>query len=67
MCKAATDDAEIKEGVKLHNQVFSEFKADITFKWAKMIGYKVWYIDSTYIKYWDDEIFGNKEVKEYKF
>lgn len=67
VCKVAETDEEIKEGVRLHNELYPEFKAKITFRWAKMMGYRVWYIDPNYIKFWNDGLFGSDEYKEYKF
>lgn len=64
-CRVAKTDEEIKEGVHLHNVNFPEFKSRITFKWAKMMGYRVWYIDPTYIKFWNDQLFGIDGSREY--
>lgn len=67
ICRVAKDNEEIKKGVQLHNERFPEFKSCITFKWAKMIGYRVWVIEPSYIKYWDDKLYGGDETEEFNF
>lgn len=67
VCKVADTDENIKEGVEIHNNLYPEFASVITFRWAKMFGYRVWYIDPTYIKFWNDKLFGLEGFREYKF
>ena len=67
ICHLAEDEKEISKGVKLHNQNFPEFKEKITVDWIYNNEWesKVWILKPTYIKYWDDEIYGDKETKEF--
>jgi hypothetical protein len=67
ICHLAENEEEIKTGVKLHNQNFQEFKETITLEWihSNKWGSKVWVLKPTYIKYWDDEIYGDNESEEF--
>lgn len=66
-CTIATDDETIGIGVSLHNKNFPEFKEKITIDWIRTNewGSKVWMIKPNYIKYWDDEIYGDEESEEF--
>jgi uncharacterized protein YhbP (UPF0306 family) len=66
-CKIAENEEEIKMGVKLHNQNFPEFKSKVTVEWIHSNKWesKVWVLKPSYIKYWDDEIYGDRETEEF--
>ena len=67
ICCPAENEEEIAIGVKLHNQNFPEFKERITINWIRTNewGSKVWVLKPTYMKYWDDEIYGDDESEEF--
>jgi len=68
-CRTAENDEEIKKGIELHNQNFPEFAERITPEWIKSLKNKsrVWVIKPTYIKYWDDGLYGQDEFEEFNF
>ena len=68
VCRPAENEEEIITGVKLHNKNFPEFKKRITVNWIHKNewGSKVWVLKPTYMKYWDDEIYGAEESEEFK-
>jgi len=68
-CRIATSDQEIKKGVELHNKYFPGFADTITVDWVKSKDHKshVWVITPNYIKYWDDELYGDEETEEFSF
>ncbi len=67
ICRPAQNEDEIKIGVSLHNLNFPEFKKRITIDWihTNEWGSKIWVLRPTYIKYWDDELYGDKETEEF--
>jgi uncharacterized protein YhbP (UPF0306 family) len=67
VCRIATNDAEIAMGVQLHNQNFPEFTSRITVDWVNTNEYKshVWVIEPSYIKHWNDEVYGDDESEEF--
>ncbi len=69
VCRPAKNEEEIVTGVKLHNQNFPEFRKKITVNWIHTNEWdsKVWVIKPTYMKYWDDEIYGKDESEVFKF
>lgn len=69
ICRLAKNDEEIRIGVRLHNKNFPEFKEKITEEWIRTNEWKsrVWIIEPNYIKYWDDELYGENESKEFHF
>lgn len=69
MCRIAKNDEEIEKGILLHNTNFPEFADRITVEWAKNASnvYKVWVIEPTYIKFWNDELYGDDETEEFTF
>lgn|SRR3989338_4043655 len=69
ICRLAENEKEIATGVQLHNRNFPEFKERITIEWihSNEWGSKVWVLKPTYIKYWDDELYGDKESEEFLF
>ena len=69
VCRSAESEEEIITGVKLHNQSFPEFKEKITVEWIRTNEWesRVWVIEPTYMKFWNDELYGDEEAKEFSF
>lgn len=67
MCRLAKNLAEIAVGIKLLYNKFPDLRAILTVKWIKTNawGSKVWVLTPTYLKYWDDELYGEDESKEF--
>lgn len=62
--------ANLKEstnGIKLLYSKFPDLRNILTTDWIRSNLYKtkVWIIDINYIKYWDDELFGEEESQDY--
>ncbi|PIR03427.1 MAG: hypothetical protein COV60_00425 [Candidatus Magasanikbacteria bacterium CG11_big_fil_rev_8_21_14_0_20_43_7] len=68
-CRVVKNDEEIITGVHLHNLHFPEFADRITVDWIQDPEHQsaVWIIEPTYIKFWNDELFGSDEIKEFTF
>lgn len=66
-CRSAESEEEVAMGVKLHNQNFPEFKEHITIEWIRNNEWAshVWVLKPTYVKYWDDEIYGDDGSEEF--
>lgn len=66
-CMVVSDVNEIAAAVGMHNKEFPEFSSRITPEWIKTneYGSKVWKIKPHFIKYWDDELYGEEESKEF--
>lgn len=64
-----TDEEEIATGVRLHNQNYPEFADKITVEWVHNNEREsgVWVITPTYIKFWNDELYGTDGSKEFTF
>jgi uncharacterized protein YhbP (UPF0306 family) len=62
-----TTDA-IATGVRLHNEQFPVFAERITVEYIASRDNEsaVWKITPTYMKFWNDELFGNNGTKEWK-
>ena len=69
ICRIAEGDEEIKKGVELHNSNFPEFSEEITVDWVKSDKNKshVWIIEPDYMKYWNDELYGDEETDDFSF
>lgn len=69
VCRIATTDNDISQGVMLHNKNYPEFKKRITPQWIKTNEYKsrVWIIKPSFIKFWNDELYGEEETEEFNF
>ncbi|MBI5369930.1 pyridoxamine 5'-phosphate oxidase family protein [Candidatus Uhrbacteria bacterium] len=67
ICRQVNDIAEVSEGLKLLWNKFSDMRDILSPEWiAKNIwGTRLWTIETDYIKYWDDEIYGDDEFAEY--
>ena len=65
----AADEHEIALGVKLHNQNYPEFADRISKDYINdpTNHSKVWVISPTYIKFWNDELYGDDEAAEFHF
>jgi len=68
LCRRANDE-EIQIGVQLHNQNFPEFSEKITVDWIKSADNKsgIWIIEPKFMKYWDDQLYGDEETEEFTF
>ena len=67
VCRPAETEDEIATGVRLHNHNFPEFKKRITVEWIYTNEWnsKVWILEPSYLKYWDDELYGDDESEEF--
>ena len=67
MCRPAKNPAEIVAGIKLLYKKFPDLRSILTIKWIKTNawGSKIWILKPSYMKYWDDEIYGDKESEEF--
>ena len=68
-CRPAKNPAEIAAGIKLLYKNFPDLRDILTVKWimTNAWGSKIWVLKPNYMKYWDDEIYGNNESKEFHF
>ena len=69
VCRVAENAKEIATGVTLIARKFPDLRKTITLKWIRenAWGTKVWVIKPTYMKYWDDALFGDEESQELTF
>ena len=69
VCRPTKNMNEITQGIKLLYKNFPEMRDILTVKWilTNAWGSKVWTLKPTYVKYWDDEIYGDDESKEFHF
>ncbi|MEJ0054007.1 MAG: pyridoxamine 5'-phosphate oxidase family protein [bacterium] len=67
VCRPAKNDEEIAVGVRLHNENFPEFKKKVTTDWIRTNagGSTVWVVEPSYMKYWDDAVYGDDESEEF--
>lgn len=61
--------SEIKTGVGLLYQNFPDLRDILTLKWVSenIWNSRIWVVDLKYVKYWDDEIYGDSESEEFRF
>jgi uncharacterized protein YhbP (UPF0306 family) len=66
-CRPAKNPKEIATGIKLLYKKFPDLRDILTVKWilTNVWGSKIWVLKPTYIKYWDDEIYGDDESEEF--
>ena len=66
-CTMAKNEQGIRKGVELHNQNFPQFAQTLTPEYllTNDKGTKVWVITPKYIKFWNDELYGEKETEEF--
>lgn len=69
ICRIAKSDAEVKKGIALHNKLFPEFAKRLTVDYIKnkKNGSEIWVIEPSFIKYWNDELYGDNGTKEFSF
>ena len=69
VCRLAKNDEEISKGVEIHNDRFPAFAKRIVVSWikSKLNKSHVYVIEPSYIKYWDDKLYGKDGVKEFTF
>ncbi len=67
VCRQTNNALEIATAVKLLYKNFPDLKDILTIKWimTNARGSKIWTIKPNYIKYWDDEIYGDKQSEEF--
>ena len=68
-CKMVKNPIELAKGIKHMYDSFPEMRDILTLKWIteNVWGTKLWVIKPTYIKHWDDEVYGEEENKEFNF
>ena len=68
-CRVAKNAKEIATGVALIARAFPDLRKMITAKWIRENAFetKVWVVKPTFIKYWDDALFGEEESEEFTF
>lgn len=69
VCRKAENTKDIENGVSLHNKLFPEFKARITPDYISSAENKshIWIIEPKLIKFWDDELYKDKQWEEFIF
>lgn len=69
VCHFTKNEEEIARGVQLHNKNFPEFSEKITVDWIHANEWKshVWVVEPTYMKFWNDELYGSDETREFSF
>lgn len=67
VCRLAKNPTEIAVGVKLLYDKFPDLREILTVKWimTNIWGSRVWVIEPSYMKYWDDELYGEDESREF--
>jgi uncharacterized protein YhbP (UPF0306 family) len=66
-CVMAKDERDIRMGVQLHNHNFPQFAHELTPEYVlhNTEGTSVWMIAPTYIKFWNDELYGTQQTQEF--
>jgi len=69
VCRVAESEIERETGVRLHNKYFPEFSERINIERIKSTEHQscVRVIEPTYIKFRNDELYGNNGTKEFSF
>ncbi|MEK7570284.1 MAG: pyridoxamine 5'-phosphate oxidase family protein [Patescibacteria group bacterium] len=69
VCRPAKNLVEIATGVKLLYKKFADLRDILTVKWimTNSWGTKIWVLKPKYMKYWDDEMYGDDESKKFIF
>jgi uncharacterized protein YhbP (UPF0306 family) len=69
LCHLVKNPKEIMIAVKSLNEAFPDLKDMITIDWLKTNAWevRVWSIKPSYIKYYDDEVYGEEESEEFRF
>ncbi|MFT4244364.1 MAG: pyridoxamine 5'-phosphate oxidase family protein [Candidatus Woesearchaeota archaeon] len=68
-CTLVTQEKEIEKAISMHNSNFPEFKDRVTIGNITNPEFpsKIWKIRPIFIKYWDNELFGENGTKEFNF
>lgn len=66
-CTLARGPKQILTALSAIHKKIPEFKKTITLEWVRKNawGSKIWVIKPSYIKYWDDELYGDEESEEF--
>ncbi len=69
VCRPTKNPTEIATGIKLLYNKFPDLRDIHTVKWimTNVWGAKVWVLKPSYMKYWDDEVYGENESEEFTF
>jgi uncharacterized protein YhbP (UPF0306 family) len=69
LCRIAKSTMEITTGIKLLYKNFPDLKDILNPKWitTNIWGSRIWVLKPSYIKYWDDEIYGENKTNEFIF
>lgn len=69
ICVVAETKRDIETGTTLHNRNFPQFAEKIGPRYIQSEDNDaaVWMITPRYIKYWDDELFGDEATEEFRF
>lgn len=67
-CRIVKNPLELARGIKLLWKNFPDMRDILTVKWivTNAWGTKLWAVKPTYIKYWDDALYGDDESKEFR-
>lgn len=67
VCRPAKNPTEIARGTKLLYDKFPDLRDMLTFKWIMENAWdsKIWVLKPNYMKYRDDELYGDDESKEF--
>lgn len=68
-CKELTDVRQMTKYLRIHHKKYPIWKNRITYlnMKNKIIESRPYLIEPSYIKYWDDELFGSDGTKEFRF
>ena len=68
VCTVAEKEEDIRKGVYLHNENFPEFMQTLTPEYllSSKNDTKVWILKPRYIKFWNDELYGEEEWEEFQ-
>lgn len=66
-CQVAKNPIEIATGIKLLYKKFPDLRNILTIKWlmTNAWGSKLWVLKPSYLKYWDDQLYGDNESEEF--
>lgn len=67
VCRVAENLSEITTGIKLLYENFPDLRDILTVDWILTNAWssKVWVLKPSYMKYWDDEVYGDDESEEF--
>lgn len=69
ICRQAEGLSEITTGIALLYKNFPDLRSTLTIEWilTNAWGAKIWVVQPSYMKYWDDEEYKEEESKEFSF